>query len=652
MRRVVRVQLRLGEGMGLRDLLFFTWLYVHLLFTVEPHLVFHARDPVFFLTPEFAREFFDFSGGATAYLSLFLAQLYARDGIGALLLTAETALIAGLTHLYFRTLFGRVVQAVRFVPAILFVMLCGRYDQPVTTGPATLFTLLCALGYALARPRGTVPRLLLYSVVTLIAYVGIGGASGGTGVVVTLLALALLCLLVELRHTRGFFPGLATVLLYLSIPAVFAFVGESYLFDGSKELWQWGFLPKPTWSSLLATAVPLSVPLTAAWVASGAPRVLAALAQHLAKLATSPRVSRKPNPPPPGREALPGLDPRVRWLLHTAVLLWVVLLGVRLSSDEPTRRLMRLDYFALNQRWDEVLEAAKEIPPQEATPLTSHDINLALFQKGLLADQMFHYPQYSRQMMLPFQVPSERGYLYRLTDLLLRLGRVNDAEHFGSEALAVLGPTPYILELLAKIHMVKGHPSAAQTFLNALSHDVVRGSWARRYLQAIRQDPELSGDTEIQTLRQVRLRKDDLAEVTIYLDEAYETSYPVKETMLQNLLRDNPRNRMALEYLMGLYLLDRRPDRVASNIYRLRSFGIERLPQAYEEAIAMYAVNTGRMPPLAGYSVSPNALERYRAFKRLLDQYGGDLGAALPPAQAEFGDTYFFYYTFGVGAGR
>ena len=69
-------------------------------------------------------------------------------------------------------------------------------------------------------------------------------------------------------------------------------------------------------------------------------------------------------------------------------------------------------------------------------------------------------------------------------DLLLELGRVNDAEHVAMEMLE-MRPTGAALKRLALAKMIKGQPANARVVLNMLRDDLVWGRWAERILCSV-----------------------------------------------------------------------------------------------------------------------------------------------------------------------
>ncbi len=109
---------------------------------------------------------------------------------------------------------------------------------------------------------------------------------------------------------------------------------------------------------------------------------------------------------------------------------------------------------------------------------------------------------------------------------------------------------------------------------------------------------------------------------------------------------------MAFEYLMAYYLLSRRPDMVARNLYRLDDFGYTKIPVLYEEALEIYreedTVANIALPKLAP---SPETAARSERFLQLMRLYETGASGSQAALVAEFGASYFFFFIFRHSAG-
>jgi hypothetical protein len=121
------------------------------------------------------------------------------------------------------------------------------------------------------------------------------------------------------------------------------------------------------------------------------------------------------------------------------------------------------------------------------------------------------------------------------------------------------------------------------------------------------------------------------------------------EEMLTGLLRQNPKNRMAFEYLMAFYLLGGGLEKLAANVGRLSNLGYREIPTLYEEAMLIYQGMHGRRPDIGQLEIKPETIERYNRFVRLYrSMQPQNRQAVLQRLVREFGTSYFFYYRFTI----
>ena len=114
--------------------------------------------------------------------------------------------------------------------------------------------------------------------------------------------------------------------------------------------------------------------------------------------------------------------------------------------------------------------------------------------------------------------------------------------------------------------------------------------------------------------------------------------------MLLALLERNPRNRMALEYLMAHYLLNVEVDKLVRNLHRFDDLGYRHLPRHCEEALVFYLATTGKKSSeFTDLEVRPETWARFRGFVRTTQQLPETASkASLSQAlHAHFCDTYF-----------
>ena len=312
-------------------------------------------------------------------------------------------------------------------------------------------------------------------------------------------------------------------------------------------------------------------------------------------------------------------------------------LGLCVSHKELRKEYVLSNYYCRQRSWDKILELGRHLPKGISNPYVNHDIIRALYHTGRLPYDMFQYPLIPEALLLTHEDKQSDLTQWKLSDIFLELGHVNMAQKLASEVVSTKGPLGVALEELAWIGIIKGQPGTARVYLNVLMRDMVYRGRAESLLRGL--DGGFGPDQAayIDNIRSCMV--DESAGVT--------GAEAVDET-LATLLKHNPRNKMAFEYLMACYLLTGRVDKIAENVPRLHDLGYQGIPTLYEEAILIYFGSRGQQLDLAKFPISEETLKRYEAFVQLVGAMNSPDGqAALNLLIRDFGATYFFYHTFG-----
>ncbi|MGA2270631.1 MAG: DUF6057 family protein [Bryobacteraceae bacterium] len=608
-------------GARVRDIAFFAVFLVYVWAGIDARLIYHWQGPVFYTMPGFVDEFLKYPGGPADYLYALIAQAYAFAGWGAVVLTAPVAAVAALTQVYFTTLAGRALPLVRFVPAALLLYYVNLYYDRTPIVLALLLGLaLATLFVYLSRRWRSEAALLGAFVAMLVAAYYLGGMA--------IVFFAPAAVIVRVARRPRFPLWIAYLPLAAALPAAVELLRPIYMPASARD---W-FMPPDVRRAVVYWGLYVFYALGTAIALRAGPRPAQA----------SPKVGRS--------ETRPTLAALLAITLLLLGLGSVAAVSYHLNSRD--RRLVALDYYSFSENWPAVIDASRRLAAKDFNSLNCYEINLALHEMNRLGDDMFGFPQTG--FMLP-DLHDDRflPYMFKITDLCLRLGRVNEAEHFGSEAMVLGRSDPRVYRLMARVDMVKGQTAAARKFLTVLSYDLGSGPWARQRLRELDSDPQLAGDRQVQLLRRRMLRNDDVLPVWQRADK----SSADMERLLLDQLEQDPSNRMAFEFLMGAYLLARNMVAINALMPRIKDMagpayagpdGRRRTPRHYQEAMAIYADVTGRPVNIAGFEIQPETSRRMAEFKRIMrERFTKD--AAMQAAWSDFRHTYFFYFAFGPG---
>jgi hypothetical protein len=307
------------------------------------------------------------------------------------------------------------------------------------------------------------------------------------------------------------------------------------------------------------------------------------------------------------------------------------------TFDGERRAERRIQAAAEWQDWQAVLAAGSSL---RTLPTPARlQVNRALFHTGRLADDLFAFPQ-RRGANLLASLADGPDVCLPLCDTMLELGQVNLAEHYVQEAEETRGEHPAMLWRLAKINLVKERPRAARVFLNRLRAVPFHRAEAARWLASLDQDSSGALLDDLRRLRTVRVRVDTVERV-----------FPT-EPLLEQLLKTNPQNRMAAEYLEAFFLLTGQVEPAVENRRLLERGASRELPRTLVEAVLIFNRRPGNQPvALPGLPGDQAEARRFDRFLAGLRQTG-DRSAIERTLAREFGDTYWFYDLFGWNPGR
>jgi hypothetical protein len=543
------------------------------------------------------------------YGGAFLAQFDYNNLAGAAVRVAEALLIGRLAELVAARALGRPMRALRYAALLPYFLLCGRVDQNPAAALMVIGMLAAAwAGAAIPLSRLAWRRAWHVALTILVAY-ALAGAAGRDGLWVMLAGFGVLAVLAERRRTGEARCG--WLVAYLAAPLLAAWVGGRFMPPPGELLPDAPTLLTHGLTLLLLAAMPLVVLLLTLWPAA----------------ATVP----------------PWMERRAaRVLAMAGGLVLVSALSVDVCAAQPAREQAEWDNLVLAGRWDEVLARANAKPRLE--PLAIHDVDTALARRGLMGDRMFAYRQDHAALLLPMIAPSAFSQRFRLADQYLALGRLDDAEFALHNTLSHTGDNPYIVGRLALVYLTKGDVPAARLYLTLLSHDLIHGRWARHWLRALDRDPRLDDEPEIVARRAAMLTRDDLLAVTDIAAGGEDSTFHQNRALL-SVLDEHPRNRLALDYLMALYLLTGHPDGVALDIRRLSAGGGQHIPAAWEDALLLVLDQPGAEVDLGDLTISEEGRQRFARFKRAMWAHRGDFRAAWPEVSRDFAGTYLAYYT-------
>jgi tetratricopeptide (TPR) repeat protein len=254
---------------------------------------------------------------------------------------------------------------------------------------------------------------------------------------------------------------------------------------------------------------------------------------------------------------------------------------------------------------------------------------------------MFRYPQTwgARGLILNFPPPVN----YSLTplddsaramynsDLFFEMGNINAALLHAFDHMVLYGRTYDNVKRMAECSMVKGEYALAMKFLTMLERTLYHRAYAREY-KALLADPKA---------RELHFAEQRSRLPTVDLPLGGASFIP-----LLSLLKSNPHDRMAFDYLMAWSLLDRQSlPMLAENAGGLKDAGYDYIPARVQEGLLALEQMSGHPAAPAGFHCDEGTTGRFNAFTEQMQLYPSKPAAqrALFPG---FSDTFMYYAQF------
>ena len=266
--------------------------------------------------------------------------------------------------------------------------------------------------------------------------------------------------------------------------------------------------------------------------------------------------------------------------------------GIKASFDEMTYDLIDYDFLVRTEQWDKIIEKAEKKPA--TTPLSVSCVNLALSQKGMLADRLFEFyqnggeglfPTFTRDMISPVST----------AEIFFRLGMVNDAERYmfeAQEAIPNYRKSARLTRRIIECEIINGNYKVAAKLLRRLQKTLFYSNWANQTMALLGNEKAINRHPVYGKLRKYREKKQDFLFSDREMDQ-----------MLGLLFLNDKSNKMAYEYLMCYVLLQRDFNKFMQYYPLGRFVGYDHIPRSFQEILIEQWMKTHNDPRTIPYSV-------------------------------------------------
>lgn len=283
--------------------------------------------------------------------------------------------------------------------------------------------------------------------------------------------------------------------------------------------------------------------------------------------------------------------------------------GIKASFDEMTYDLIDYDFLVRTEQWDKIIEKAEK--KQATTPLSVSCVNLALSQKGVLADRLFEFyqnggeglfPTFTRDMISPVST----------AEIFFRLGMVNDAERYmfeAQEAIPNYRKSARLTRRIIECEIINGNYQVVAKLLRRLQKTLFYSNWANQTMALLGNEKAINRHPVYGKLRKYREKKQDFLFSDREMDQ-----------MLGLLFLNDNHNRMAYEYLMCYELLQRDMEKFMQYYPLGRFVGYDHIPRSFQEILIGNWMKTHSDPRTIPYSVDAQNVNNTLNFIQLYMQ--------------------------------
>lgn len=283
--------------------------------------------------------------------------------------------------------------------------------------------------------------------------------------------------------------------------------------------------------------------------------------------------------------------------------------GIKASFDAMTYDLIDYDFLVRTEQWDKIIEKAEKKPA--TTPLGVSCVNLALSQKGQLADRLFEFyqnggeglfPTFTRDMISPVST----------AEIFFRLGMVNDAERYmfeAQEAIPNYRKSARLTRRIIECEIINGNYQVAAKLLRRLQKTLFYSNWANQTMALLGNEKAINRHPVYGKLRMYREKKQDF----LFSDQEM-------DQMLGLLFLNDNHNKMAYEYLVCYELLQRDMEKFMQYYPLGRFVDYDHIPRSFQEILIGNWMKTHSDPRTIPYSVDAQNVNNTLNFIQLYMQ--------------------------------
>lgn len=307
------------------------------------------------------------------------------------------------------------------------------------------------------------------------------------------------------------------------------------------------------------------------------------------------------------------------------------------ADDSKIMKLDRLGRYSAAQQWDDIIS---ECAADASNALYICFRNRALAEKGVLAEQLFRYPQCgSAGLLVSWNTSPEVSAL--LSDVYFTVGDIAASQHMAFESLVVTSQrqvkpsadeNPAMLQRLVQTNLINGAHSVAEKYIRVLEQMGGYETWCKQYRPFLYDDAKVAADPLLGQKRKCIPKENHLIRLS-----------DLERNWLA-IARANSDSRTAIEYIGSMYLLDKQLNKFRRLVEEnFNTPVLPTLPRSFQEAvIATAETDTAYWHK---YGVTDATAGRFNEYKQTLFANRGNPNVSNVMRQ-RFGNTFWYYLMF------
>ena len=567
-------------------------LFIFLQSTYKFHFYHLEQYQLFLFDSSYISETIQSEGGLSLLISEFLTQFYIHPYAGAIITSISLTLVGLTSYGIIRKIDREATTFVLFSLLPVVTLLFMHYNFNYLTQGTIAYLVMLAFFYSYLFINKFALKLI-FAIISVFLLFWWGGS------IAVLFAISLLLkeLFEKPSQSHWFIIPCLEVLLLAYGSVRFGLVGD----------YRFAFLPDMYFHPSLK---PTDFSLYYSWICLPAILLFTYILRN--------------------KKSLSGIKLAGSIVLQIGIIAVIFWMGNNAYGDTRSLKFKEMEYYYRTQQWDSIIDMNKG---KISNYLYACMLNVALAEKGELADKMFNYTQLGEQGLF---VPWNRTHAISmlLSDINYTIGNTGAAQCMAFEAnISAIGKrTGRMTERLVKTNLIYGEYAVAEKYIDLLEKTHYYSDWAKEQRKYLYNDKEIDENTEYS------LRRKSLP------NEEYLFTTNITDQELLNLAISNPANKNPIEYAGAMYLLTKRLDlfeNLISTYYSTDVMPI--LPLSFQEALIILNENNQEIWQEIG--ISEGVINRFNEYKRLI--LTNKSNQALPQlVQNTYGKTYWYYYMF------